>query len=570
MLFEKKSVTRIADELGMSWHTAKKKVDSLGVQTRTSSRTVLPNPREKVLRKYDIREEEFDYEAWQNAELQPDLIDTRSWSWFDWCNYFLDFKPFERQITEFELIESCPQSERVIYRRSGKTIKVNGPFILRKLCESVFEPLMPIYYFSGVEDNIYEVGYFIVENLIGNQKLLVNYGYLLKDKLSKGKKPRNTYTHITLHTSLTSSSYKAMNLYARFRGIQNASFCIIDDPIDSKEDNIKHYQMLTRKLIKTIFERLMPVLKDGNLSISGTRYAIDDIFIKLQEEYYGWAYTESKVLQKYNFVDGFTIPENIPRGKLKPSDIIVHNEEEWEVTDPVLWSNLQKDPKASAVQNVIFMYIQQGERGFSQEFMNHPLPLSSIIKLEFFQQIDKLPNHPTFYNWAIFFDDATGESINADDRALSLVAYDKRAHRFFLTDMLFFRDVGTKKRQKIIEFWQRAEQHYGISIALLIETVMNQMETYTALKEAGVPCRRINPRGRGDKEYRIMNNLLNFLEDGEVYMLRDIRQKNQLDRECMGFGTIHVNMLDSIDQNVFYLNRGYKKVHPDAFKLVKK
>lgn len=567
----------VAQQLGYSVSTCRRKWKSIkdnyniraAVQNPVQTpRAAVQNPRSPV----DIREEEIDFLDYWNHNVGIDAIDTCSWTWYDWALHFDDIHLYEEQVVNLEYMQEFPFNIINDPRRYGKTTICTETYLKRNLAESLFTGDIKTAYMSAVISNIQLVSLDIMRDFTFNEKILKNYGYLIDERTRKGRKlSKNTMSELTLTTSKSSApNYTGMKISSRFRG-KGLDRCVIDDVVDTEQDQESSYALLTRKVLNNIGSRLIPVCKDGYLSLVGTRYSLRDVFYHLEQDQFWESPGSRKTVIRGNFVDGFSVPsledinpdyeENNPDSprwrKLKASDIIIHDPTEWEILIPQLWSNLKKCPEATAIQNVLHTYYVQGDRIFSCEYQNDPRPLNAVMDYSKFKRFDKLPEDPSYYNWAWFMDDASGEKETSDDRALLLMAVNRKLHQFYIMDMLFFRSIGKKKIEAIVRFDQENEERYpGARIAKLVETVMAQRETHQRLRdEEGMAVQKINPRGRGDKEYRIKNNIIVVLDEDNLWLRNGIRHERKFKEECEGFPHVHVNMLDAADQCLYHLNK---------------
>lgn len=499
---------------------------------------------------------------------RPDYIDTRNWSWDQYAKTYLedDFqKPIHLYPSQIEDLKAMETIARLIIndpRRTGKTTIIERVFVIRKLTETVFHDHdEPIMYGSAIPDNIDFFVMMIANELAMNMKIRKNFGYLLEEMKIKGRSTaKQTMTKLTLTTrkgGFVPSLYGA-NLGGRYRGT-GARWIIIDDPIDLF--NPSEIPKMTKKVVKTIKEKITPIAKNASILLMGTRYDILDLYKIIGDEgTYTWIVRKTIIKKgEYSF------PADKLMKDIKPSDILIPNPDDWEILMPELWENSPTDPKATAIQNVMYMYLDIKDRAFSQEFQNDPKPLNAIMKIEKLRKVKlELRGEQWFIdgfdinslNWLTFYDDATGETEGSNYRSCALVGAIQ--NKYYILDMLAFQKVSLEKYETIRDFVKDNQKLYNLFIPLNMECVRAQREAYQWMERYGglSSVRESNPRERGKKTYRIKNNFLVKLDEEKIHIVENCRFLDHLELEMEGFPHIHPDLLDAIDQATFHLDLG--------------
>ena len=332
---------------------------------------------------------------------------------------------------------------------------------------------------------------------------------------------------------------------SKSRGL-GARWCIIDDPVDVFHPTEIHG--LTKKIYRWLKQKILPIMKGGSIAFVGTRYDIKDIYILLAESKI-WKIIRRKAIIKWG---EYTIPGT----NYKASDIKYTGD--WELLAPKLFENLPTDPEADAIQNILFMLEDMGNKEFSQELQNDPVPLNPAIQWEWFRIVDKLPTRPEAMRWVAFVDPAVSEK-DGDYTAMTLVGYWNK--QFYLYDILHGRFSMLKKIEMIESTLLGWEQVLNVNIRLYIETLMNQQECYQTIRDRdnNITPIKINPKERGSKEFRITANISFAAEKGEVFIFEKCRKLHILEQEVNGFPHAeHDDVIDSFDQAHYQLKRQVK------------
>jgi phage terminase large subunit-like protein len=251
---------------------------------------------------------------------------------------------------------------------------------------------------------------------------------------------------------------------------------------------------------------------------------------------------------------------NYPEDRaLRASDIIVENEEEWELLAPDLWVNAYN---GSTVQNIVYEMVMMGHRATQQELMNNPIPLNPLIKWEWLNDYEFLPVPAEKMDWAIGVDVAAGESKDADYTAMVLCGHYQS--NYYIDDFIFGKWTGKKKQTQLEALVKESEQRLDVDyrfFKILIETVMGQRDFYQRVRDESYiipkaisPSSRGKKKSKGDTYARINHGLAQEMENGKVYLRSAIRNKRQLKIEVDGFPTIKSDhAIDITDQIIYYL-----------------
>jgi len=155
-------------------------------------------------------------------------------------------------------------------------------------------------------------------------------------------------------------------------------------------------------------------------------------------------------------------------------------------------------------------------------------------------------------------DDASGESEKSNARALALVAY--RNTQYFIAGLAAFRKIGAEKIRFIKDWVNTIKRTFQIDFTLGVEEVLNQRDTYQRLRddqeEDRIRVQPVDPKGRGDKIYRIRNNFVTELQNKKVHILKTLFHQRDFQQEINGFPHYHPDLLDAIDQAMFKLAFG--------------
>ena len=114
--------------------------------------------------------------------VQSDLLDTTLWSWHKWALVYLGI---DLQAFQLVALEQLAMRLRIILnipRRHGKTTIVLRIFVTRMLCETALtKDDTNLIYISANKDNITDFVLMIAYDLMDNEQIINNYGYLLDE-----------------------------------------------------------------------------------------------------------------------------------------------------------------------------------------------------------------------------------------------------------------------------------------------------------------------------------------------------------------------------------------------------
>ncbi len=474
----------------------------------------------------------------------PEIIslneDTRSWSWLKYAKHFLDIDLLPHQVQDLKAIES---HSRIIIndpRRYGKTFIVEFTFVIRKLCESVFHKEdEPVRFISAVAEVVELFSMDIRHELETNEKIIEHYSYLVDED----PKTKNTTLIINLITRKNRSkhSYKGMTSGSKARGT-GTRWCIIDDPIDVF--HLSEIPGLTKKILKWIKQKIVPIAKGGSIAVIGTRYDINDIYVQLGAG--NWHTIKREAIIKWGT---YTIP-----GQNYKAHEITY-EGDWEILAPELFTDLPSDPEADPIQNMLYILEDMGSRDFNQEMQNNPIPLNPDIDYRWYKHVDELPTKSEAMKWIDFVDVAVSEK-DGDYTCVPLIGFWNK--EYYLVDILHGRWSMLKKIEMIETTIQSWEQKVNTNVRTYIETVMNQRETYQTIRDRpnGINPVPINPKERGTKEFRIMANLALLVEEGKVNIVKGCRNLHVLENESNGFPHYEYDdCIDALDQGLYQLKK---------------
>jgi len=478
----------------------------------------------------------------KSSQRRPKILD---WSWTHWYHEILEINLLPHQLEDLHIIESKPRSVINDPRRHGKTFVVEFGFIIRKLCESYLTKLdEPIIFSSGVKAVVDLMGYAVKSELEDNPKIWKYYGQDILDLEAK-----NTTTIFSVKGRIDKKMHSFMSIAAgaKFRGT-GCRWFLGDDLIDVFSE--VEFKKLTPKIMTWIEAKITPIAKGGNITIIGTRYDLDDIYYRLSKKS-TWFITSRKAVLKFG---SYTIPEGIGPGELMPHNIII--EGEWQLLAASLFTALEVDPEATPEQNLAYLIIDLGQRMFSREMQNNPLALNPKINWEWFKIVEALPTKTEAMKWVCFTDVASGESSEADHNCMSLMGYWN--HAYYLVDLLVFQKSAHQKYTTIMNQIESWSKMLNKNIELRIETVMNQRETFQFVRDnlKGVKVIGFEQKGRGEKEFRILNNIGESAEVGKINILKSCRFVQDFEREVSGFPDFeHDDILDSVDSSYYILRK---------------
>ncbi len=519
--------------------------------------------------------------AQEEEEFQPELIDTLQWSWEKWALYFLGIQLQWFQILCLTYLAMFLRLILNLPRRHGKTTIILRTFVTRKLCETaITKKDINFAYISANKDNVIDYILMIAGDLMDNERIIENYGYLLDPtsikevrivRKTKRKNRRQTQMVLNLGNRIDIFNHSLFGTTVR-GGIRGKGYdrCFIDDPYELfDKDTPAPSRKFTKKLMTFIKEKIYP-LAEQNISLIGTREDLDgyDIYSQLAAEFEGriWKLVKYKAI---NVFGKYRIADLKEDEKINPSHIIIDKPDEWELLSEFIWDRraekyLAMTPpiKCSGLQYAAYMFASMEARYFQKEYQNNPIAISSDIKWEWFQPYEELPplRHITF---AIFADIASGLGDEADRTAIVLMGKLKtRTAKYFWHKQLTGKWPAHEKYAKIEKFVRDCEDELDRRIPLLVEVVKNQREAYQYLKHKcqDLKVRQVNPKDRGDKVWRISNGIVLSAADGELWINKFIAQKKELKDEVEGFPLIHPDLLDAGDQVKYFLSKKTKGI----------
>ena len=397
------------------------------------------------------------------SQETAELIDTRSWSWSKWSLQMMGIQLDQFQEAALEHLDSYM---RIVYnfpRRHGKTTILLRIFCTRKLCETVFTSQDESFiYVSSNKDFVVDFVLLIASDLIDNDRIVENYGFLLEDesvseyrRVKKVKRKARRQTQMALNLGNRKDIFNHSLLGTTIKGAirgKGATRVLIDDPMDEFH-GIESARRETKKIMRFIKEKIYPI-SIGLIAIVGTRYDIDgyDIFTQLGREMEGkiWKHITRAAVVKFGT---YEVRESTK--EILPSDIIITDESEWQLLSVMIW-NLRAEMladqgiKCSGLQLLIYYYHITEKFYFQKEWQNNVAALLSKIKWEWLQPYARLPMRGQFYKWGIFVDEGAGETSKADYTAMVLVGV--RQNDFFIHDFIYGRWTGKQKLLTLEEF----------------------------------------------------------------------------------------------------------------------
>lgn len=489
--------------------------------------------------------------------------DTREWSNERWAKEFMGKTVLEHQEQDLQDFDryNCIKCNPRQHGKSGWTIE---PYMTRKLCESVYEPEdVTLMYVSHSQSNSIRMVMTIRSHLASNQKIIEFYGMLVDvERTEQGiQLRRNQQSQLNLTTlkdpQLT--NLQGQSITSRVRGTQ-AKIVIIDDAVDvqSKADGVNLVKA-TEEFLLWYDNKIVPLIK-GRVHVIGTRYLFgQDLFEKLNETgVFMWTQRAAII----GPVPAYTVPERQydEDGRLvpiTPKELVVHGE--LELLAPVIFATRPDSPfyNGTPAQNILFKHYIMGERAFMAELMNDPQPMSTVLKWDWFEHARELPgSHPIKLHWCVFVDIATGEQT--DHTSFVLVGEYQGA--YYIYDILYGHWTGAEKVKKLEEMLTWAYDRLQIDrryIAVCCEVVIGTGRSFfqRLRDESWVTPREINPgrQGRGEKVRRIRYGVGTEMEARKVFIVSGCRGMDQLRLEVEGFPHKHPDVLDSLDQAVYWL-----------------
>jgi predicted phage terminase large subunit-like protein len=514
---------------------------------------------------------------------KSDIIDTRSWSWSKWSLMMLGIELDQFQEAGLEQLDSYMRLVLNLPRRHGKTTILLRIFATRKLCETTLTNMDESFiYVSSNKDFVVDFVLLIASDLIDNDKVLEHYGFLLEDesvseyrRVKKVKRKARRQTQMALNLGNRKDIFNHSLLGTTIKGAirgKGATRVLIDDPMDEFH-GVDSARRETKKIMRFVKEKIYPI-SIGLIAVVGTRYDIDgyDIFTQLGREMEGkvWKHITSAAVVKFGT---YEVRESTK--EILPSDIIIHEESEWQLLSVMIW-NLRAEMladqgiKCTGLQLLVYYYHITEKFYFQKEWQNNVAALLSKLKWEYLNNYSMLPMRGQFFKWGIFVDIGAGEKEKADYTAMVLVGRQERTNDFFIHDFIYGRWSSQKKKEMLEEFVQHSadmlsEDKFLVSvrdIKVYIETVMGQRDLYQRVRdESWVVPAQATPSKRGEKVTRITYGLAQEMENGKVYLHTACRNQQQLRVEMDGFPASEDNhAIDALDQIIFKLKRSETKI----------
>ena len=515
------------------------------------------------------------------TDISGELIDTRSWSWSKWSLQMLGIELDQFQESGLVLLDTYMRLVLNLPRRHGKTTILLRIFCTRKLCETVFTNRDESFiYVSSNKDFVVDFVLLIASDLIDNDRVVENYGFLLEDesvseyrRVKKVKRKARRQTQMALNLGNRKDIFNHSLLGTTIKGAirgKGATRVLIDDPMDEFH-GIESARKQTKKIMRFIKEKIYPI-SIGLIAVVGTRYDVTgyDIFTQLAQEMEGkiWKHISKAAVEKFGT---YSVKESTK--EILPSDIIIDDPSEWQLLSDFVW-NLRAEMladqgiKCSGLQLIIYYYHITEKFYFQKEWQNNVAALLSKLKWEHFNPYHKLPMRGQFYKWAIFVDEGVGETKKADYTAMVLIG--AKDNDFFIHDFIYGRWTGKEKIRKLEEFVEHSAAILSIDkflvsirdIQVLIEAVMTVRNLYQRVRdESWITPRAITPTKRGQKEDRITYGLGQEMENSKVYLHTTCRNHMQLRTEVEGFpASDDDHGIDAIDQGIFYLKTSTSRV----------
>lgn len=468
-----------------------------------------------------------------------------------------------------------------IARQHGKTSFILEIFILRKLCESVFDYLegfdKPICYISASDGNANRMLTNIRSYLLTNEGILDWYGDLVDTDFVEGKKVktgRNTMQELRLKTICDRMLYSMFSTTPKsgIRG-NNFYYVIVDDGVDysvSKDKRLKVRNIVqeTEKFLYWLNNSVAPLCK-GFLYIVGTRYGQVDLYTRLYDKHIYSLVNYPAILGP---IPSYTLPElkYDAENKLIPAtakDIEIDFEAE--LLAPELWATKTIEPippsySGTPTQNIIFKIHQTTMKTFLQEYQNDPRNIDSDIKWSDFISCDEkiVLDNINDYRFLIFLDPASGKSTDSDITSMGILAKHKKLPQYYILDIDKGKLDGKEKKRRLSDFkykWYSKLDIHSTKLPVYVEVVINRDFWNRLVNEPPLENRPLkpifeeNPNKRGTKEERIRSNIVDDLTKGNVFITVQCRNKDQLNSEVDGFPDVHPDALDTVDQAIFLL-----------------
>ena len=509
--------------------------------------------------------------------IQPELIDTRQWSWKKWCVTFYGWDIEQYMENSLECYDMYMRLLNEVPRRHWKTTGMNRVYVVRKLCETVFTKRdQNIIYMSNNTDNIRDFVILIDDDLTFNERIIENYGFLLevinieveRARSSRSRNRQSRQTAIILNLSNRKDKFnhslQVITVMGSIRG-KGATTVIIDDPVDTIHNATpESRRKITKKLLISLKQRIYPLVT-ANIVLSGTRYDIDgmDIYSILAREFGGhiWKQIERRAVIKYG---SYKIRELTTEQKLKPTDIIIDDYSEWQILSIGAWQyranelNNAMGIECDYLQALIYMMETMEKHHWEQEYQNNPITLGGIIDFTDFQPYDTVNPIGRLGKWLCYVDLSASEKDEQRYTSIILMGSPKQADIYYLHDMLTGKWPAKKKMQEIVRFVRSWEDKLNITLPLYIETAIAQgMDIYQFMRDdySDISIKRFEQKGRGDKIWRIEHGLVLALPRKKIFLSKHCRSTQDLKSECDAFPNLHPEALDAVDTSYHILKK---------------
>ncbi len=528
-------------------------------RNKNNNKSTTPTPTEQVA---------------QELVFEPE--DTRPWTIKQWNEFFLKKYPLVHQIENQQHIRSGIHLILNDPRQTGKTVYSIEPGLTRELSESgLYDYDRPWMYITHNIKKARKMLMTIRYHLLTNRRIRKFYGDLVDLSREQGLSLiQNTANELNLKTLKDKEliSLQVLSINSNVRG-ESTYGCIIDDAIDIKElrDKRESIEKVTEEFMIWFKTKILPLVK-GPIFIIGTRYGVNDLYQQCKEMRI-FRYISRRSLD--GTIPSYTIPEieyneeneEIP---LRPQDIVCETNIESQLLAPQLYETMETNPRRSGTitQNFLLNMWLMGDIIFQQEMQNNPINLTNDLDWSWLNIFTHLPitPHPNDIKWVIMADVGAGETKKADHTAMSLVG--EYQHYYYIYDVVFGHWTGKQKFEQLEKFVLLSCENLAINppdIKILIETVLSQRDFFQRVRDELSPINKmkftpipIEPKGRGVKNDRIRYGLGQEMENGKVLLNQYCRSKNQLKLEIDGFPSVHPDIIDAIDQAIFFYKSKYQ------------
>lgn len=520
-----------------------------------------------------------------NEELfdDPELMDTTLWSWSKWALTFKGIALEQFQINALNALDAYLRLLYEIPRRHGKTTIILEIFCLRKLAETVIRNRdTAIIYMSDSKDNVIDFVLMVADDLMTNERIIENYGYLLDDtsadevtRLKKIKRSRRRQTQMVLNLGNRKDRFNHSLFGTTMKGAirgKGAEYVLLDDVIDTFH-GAGTKRKLTKKIMSVIKNKLYPIA-EKNIALVGTRYDLDgyDIFSILEDEMDGrvWHTIKHKAIIVFGT---YRVRES--EQEITPADILIDDPDEWQILSHLVWElramkMREMKIQCTALQLLVYYYHVMDPEYFMQEFQNAPFAVGSTLKWEWLGIYRALPVEAYHMKWVVFIDTASGETEGSDYNGFSFTGIYKK--RYYIHALMHGRDTPLVRIKKLEKFITGNCEDLGIdptNIEVMIEVVRGTGQDFKNIvtEHSWITPKTKTPRGRGKKKERIRNNFGGELEAHHVFIQHHCSDTTQFKRELVSFplsGDDH--LLDCVDQTIYFTRKkGIVAGGPETF-----